>query len=118
MYVNKLNDIVNKFNDTYYSTIKAKSVCLKTSVYIESSKEINFQDTKFRIGDIARISKHKNIFAKSYVPNWYEEVFVIKKVKNIVLWTYVIRDLKGKKIVGKLNEKNCKQKFFRSGKVI
>ena len=40
-----------------------------------------------KIGDIFRISKYKNTFTKGYVPNWSEEVFVIKKVKNIVLWT-------------------------------
>ena len=56
----------------------------KTSTYIESSKKINNKDPKFKIGDIVRISKYKNIFAKGYVPNWSEEVFVIKKVKITV----------------------------------
>ena len=37
----------------------------------------------------------KDIFAKVYVPNWSEEVFVNKKIKNTVLWAYVISDLKG-----------------------
>ena len=46
-----------------------KPVDVKTSTYIESSKEINYQDPKFKIGDIVRISKHKNIFAIGYVPN-------------------------------------------------
>ena len=40
-----------------------------------------------------RISK--SIFAKGYLPNWSEEVIVIKKVKNTVPWTYIISDLKG-----------------------
>ena len=44
-------------------------VDIKSSTYIESSKEINDKDPKFKIGDIARISKCKNIFAKGYVPN-------------------------------------------------
>ena len=56
----------------------------KPSTYIESSKKINNKDPKFKIGDIVRISKYKNIFAKGYVPNWSEEAFVIKKVKNTV----------------------------------
>ena len=72
----------------------------KTSTYIESSKKINNKDPKFKIGDIVRISKYKNIFAKGYTPNWSEEVFVIKKVKNTVPWTYIISDLKGEEIVG------------------
>ena len=55
---------------------------------------------KFKIGDIVRISKYKNIFAKGYVANWSEDLFQIKKVKNTVPWTYVISDLNGEEIVG------------------
>ena len=47
-----------------------KHVDIKPSTYIDVSKEINYQDPKFKIGDIVRISKYKNIFAKDYVPNW------------------------------------------------
>ena len=47
----------------------------------------------FKIGDIVRISKYKNIFAKGYAPNWSEEDFMIKKVKNTVPWTYIISEL-------------------------
>ena len=73
-----------------------KPVDVTSSTYIDSSKEINDTDGKFKIGDIVRISKYKNIFAKGYVPNRSEEAFVIKKVKNTVPWTYVICDLKCK----------------------
>ena len=52
-----------------------------------------------------RISKYKNIFAKGYVPNWSEEVFVIKKVKNTLSWTYVISDLNGEGIIGTFYKK-------------
>ena len=84
----------------YNRTIKMKPVDVKPSTFIDSSKEINYEDPNIKIGDIVRISKYKNIFAKSYVPNWSEEVFLIKKVKNTVLWTYVISDLKDGEIVG------------------
>ena len=87
VYIDKLDDIVNKYNNTYHSTIKMKPVDVKSNTYIDSSKEINNKDPKFKIGDIVRISKYKNIFAKGYVPNWSEEFFVIKKVKNTVRWT-------------------------------
>ena len=66
-----------------------KPVDAKPSTYIDSRK-----DPKFKIGDIVRISNYKNIFAKGYVPNW-SEVFVIKKFKKTVPWTFVISDLKG-----------------------
>ena len=57
MYVNKLDDIVNKYNNTYHSTIKMKPVDVNLSTHINSSKEINDQDLRFKIGDIVRISK-------------------------------------------------------------
>ena len=82
-----------------------KLVDVKPGTYIDSSKEISNEDPKFKIGDIVRISKYKNIFAKGYVPNWSEEVFVIKKVKNTVPWTYFISDLNGEEIVGTFYEK-------------
>ena len=89
VYIDKLDDNVNKYNNTYHKTIKMKPVDPKPSTYIDSRK-----DPKFKIGDIVRISNYKNIFAKGYVPNW-SEVFVIKKVKKTVPWTFVISDLKG-----------------------
>ena len=75
-----------------------KSVDVKSSTYIDASKEINDKDPKFEIGDIVRISKFKNMFEKGYVSKWSEEVFAIKKVKNTVPWTYVISDLNGEEI--------------------
>ena len=60
----------------------------------------NDKDAKFKVSDHVRISKHKNIFAKDFVPNWSEEVFVIKNIQNTVPWTYAISDLNGKIIIG------------------
>ena len=99
VYIDKLDDIVNKYKNTY-RTIKMKPVDVKSSTYINSGKEINNEDFKFKIDVIVRISKYKNIFAKVYTPNWSEEVFMIKKVKNTVPWTYVISDINGEEIVG------------------
>ena len=59
---------------TYHRTIKMKLVDVKQSKYLDSSKEINDKDPRFKIGDIVRISKYNNIFAKGYVPNWSNEV--------------------------------------------
>ena len=87
VYIDKLDDIANKCNNTYHSTIKMKPVDVKSITFIDSSKEINEKDPILKIGDTVRTSKYKNIFAKGYVPNWSEEVLVIKKVKNTVPWT-------------------------------
>ena len=95
MYIHKLDNKVNKYNNTYHSTIKKKTADLK-------SKEINDKNLWYwwyfsEICDTVRLYK-------VYTPNWSEEVFVIKKVKNIVPWTFVINDLNGKEIVGTFYE--------------
>ena len=79
VYIDKLDDIVNKYNNTYHRIIKMKLVDVKLNTYIDSNKGIN---PKFKIDGIVRISKYKIIFEKVYVPNWSEEVFVIKKLKH------------------------------------
>ena len=121
VYVDKLDEIVNKYNNTYHGTIKIKPVDVNSNTYINSSKEINNKDFKFKIGDVVRISKYKNISAKGYVPNQSGEVFVITKVKNTVPKTYLISDLNGEEIVGTFYGKelqNTNQKEFRAEKVI
>ena len=85
VYIDKLDDIVNEYNNTYHRTIKMKPVDVKDNKYIDFKKEVNDKDRKFKVDDYVRISKYKNIFAKGYTPNWFEEIFVIKKVKNTVL---------------------------------
>ena len=61
------------------------------------------------------------MFAKGYVPNWSEEVFVVNKIKNTVPWTYEINDLNDEKIIGSFYEKELQktsQGEFRIEKVI
>ena len=121
VYIDKLDDIVDKYNNTYHTTIKTKPIDVKGNAYIITSREINNKDPKFKVGDYVRISKYKNIFDKGYMPNWSEEVFVIKKVKNTVPWTYVINDLNGEEIIGTFYEKELQktnQEEFRIEKVI
>ena len=65
VYIDKLDDIVNEYNNTYHAAIKIKPI------------DVSDKDPKFKVGDHVRISKYKNISAKGYTPNWSEEVFVI-----------------------------------------
>ena len=121
VFINKLDDIVYEYNNTYDTTIKMKPIDVKDNTYINTDKETNDKDPKYKVGDCVRISKYKNIFGKGYTPNWSEEVFVIKEVKNIVLWTYVINDLNGEEIMGTFYEKELQktnQEEFRIEKVI
>ena len=121
VYIDKLDDIVKKYNNTYHATIKMKPVDVKDNTYIDVKKEINDKDPKFKVGDHVRISKYKNIFAKGYMPNWSEEIFIIKKIKNTIPWTYVINDLNGKEIIGAFYEnelQRTRQNEFRIEKVL
>ena len=121
VYIDKLDDTVGDYNDKYHRTIKLKPVDVKDDTYIDFKKEINDKDPKFKVGDHVRISKYKNIFAKGYTPNWSEEVFVVSKIKNTVLWAYVINGLNGEEIIGTFYEKELQkanQKEFRIEKII
>ena len=100
VYMDKLDDIVNEYNNIYRRTIKLKPIDVKDNTYINISKEVNDKDPIFKVGNHVRISKYKNIFAKGYTPNWSEEIFVIKGMKNTVPWTYVINDLNDEQIFG------------------
>ena len=75
VHIDKLDDIVDKCNNTYNSTIKLKPVDVKANTYFDSSKEIN------------------------------DKVFVIDIVKNIVQWTCIMNDLNKEEIVGMFYEK-------------
>ena len=93
----------------------------KDNTCINIDKEVNDNYPEFKVGDHVRISKYKNIFAKGYNPNWSEEVFAIKKIKNTALWTYVVNDLNGEEIIGIFYEKELQkidQQEFRIEKVI
>ena len=98
-----------------------KPVIVGDDSFAKYNEESNEKDPKFKVGDHVRISKYKNIFAKGYTPKWSEEIFIVKKLKNTVPWTYVISDLNGEEIVGSFYEKKLQktnQKEFRIEKVI
>ena len=62
VYIDKLDDIVNEYNNTYHRAIKMKSIDVKDNTYANTDKEVNDKDPKFKVGDRVRISKYKNIF--------------------------------------------------------
>ena len=64
MYIDKLDDIVDEYNNTYHRTIKMKPVDVKDNTYIDFKKEINDKDPKFKVRDCVGISKYKNILLK------------------------------------------------------
>ena len=62
VYVNKLDDIVREYDNTYHTTIQMKPVDVKDNTYVYSKKEVNDKDPKFKVGDPVTISKYKKYF--------------------------------------------------------
>ena len=91
---------------------------VKPSTYIGFNKENNQENPKFKAGNHGRTSKYENIFEIGYTPNWFEEVVVIKNVKNTVLWTYVISDLNVEEIVQRFYQKQLQKQIKKSLKLI
>ena len=120
-YFNDLDDVVKKYNNTVHSSIKMKPKDVTGNSFVEYSEKTNKKSPNFKIGDPVRVSQYKNVFTKGYTPNWSEKVFVVNKVQNTVLWTYLIYDLNGEEIKGSFYEKELQktnQKEFRIEKVI
>ena len=104
-----LEDIVNKYNNTVYRSIKMKPIDVTSDSYAEYSEDSNEKDPKFKVGNCIMILKYKNIFTKGYTQNWSEEVFVVSKIKNTVPLTYVINDVNGEPITGSFYEKELQK---------
>ena len=91
VYINKLEDIVHKYNNAYHRTIKRKSVDVKPNTYINSTKEINDNDPNFNIDDIVRIYENTKTFLKKTMFQIGLKMFLwIKKLT--VWWRYVFSD--------------------------
>ena len=86
VYIDLLNNIVNRYNNTVHKTIKTKPIDVTNDSYAECSEDFNKKDPKCKVNDHVRISKYENIFAKGYVPNWSEEVLKRKGDKLYVKW--------------------------------
>ena len=103
VYIDKLDDIVNEYNNiSWNNQNEMKFIDVISGTHIDFDVENNDKDSKFNVGDLVRISKHKNIFTKGYTPNWSEEVFVIDIWTP---WTYAMQDTNGEDIVGTCYEK-------------
>ena len=64
VYIDKLNTIVNKYNNTYHTTIKMKPIDVKDNTYINTNKEINYKDPKFKVGDYVEFQSIKTYLLK------------------------------------------------------
>ena len=81
VYIDKLDDIVDEYNNTYHTTIKMKPINAKYNTYINADKEINNKDPKFKVGDYVRISKYKTFFLKATPQVGLKKYLLLKKLK-------------------------------------
>ena len=81
VYINKLNDIVDKYNNTYHTTIKMKPIDVKDNTYINTTIETNDKDPKFKVGDRVRISKYKTFLPKATLQIGLKKYLLLKKLK-------------------------------------
>ena len=105
VYYDVLDDVVNKYNNTWHNSIKMKPKDVPNDnirVYID---EHNGKGARFNVGARVRISKFKNIFAKGYTPNWSREIFIVDKINNTVPWTYSLKDLNGEEMLGSFHDR-------------
>src|SRR5699024_3306391 len=103
-WLNILNEVVHKYNNSYHRTIKMKpsqvnrsnekSILKSAYTYIKIAHKKN----KFDVGDHVRISKYRGIFDKGYTPNWSNEIFIVREVKLTNPTTYLLKDEKGENI--------------------
>ena len=85
VYTDRLDELVDKYNKTCHRKLKMKPADVQSVTHIDYGIKNNDKDLKFKVDNYVTISKFKNISAKGNAPNWSEEVFVIKKVKNTLL---------------------------------
>ena len=109
MYIDKLDDVVNKYNNTYHSTIKMKPVDVKSNTYINFSKKVNETDPKFKLVIVLEYQNTKNFLQKFTLEIGQKKILWLKKVKNTVPWAYVINDLNGEEAVGTFLQKRIEK---------
>ena len=85
-----------------------KPIDVTSESYAEQEEDSNEKDPEFKAGDHVMISKYKKIIAKGYTQNWSDEVYVVSKIKNIVMWTYGI-SVYCVKIAGSFYEKELQK---------
>ena len=111
VYYDVLDDVVNEYNNTKHNTIKMKPKDVKNNkrVYID---EHNEKASRFKVGDRARISKFKSIFAKGYTPNWSKKIFIVNKINDTVPYTYNLKDLNGGEIIGSFYDRELQKSIL------
>ena len=114
MYINKLDNIVDEYNNVFHGTIKIKFINVKDNTYLDFSREFHEKDPKWKLVHHVRILKYTNIFAKRYTLNWFEEVLWLKKLKILSYGYMLFVILMTKKLLEHFTKKNCKKQIKKN----
>ena len=109
VYIDKLDDIVNEYNNTKHRTIKMKPIDVKDNTYIDFVKEVNDNDPKFKVGDHVRISKYKILLIKALLQMGLKKFLRLKKLKIQFHGHMSLMILMVKKLLEHFMKKNCKR---------
>ena len=107
--IDKLDSIVNEYNNTYHRAIKRKPVVAKDNSYIDSSKEVNDKYPKFQVGDHARTSKFKIFLLKNILQISLKKFLWLNKLKIQFHGHMLLMTLKVKKLLELFMKKNFKR---------
>ena len=107
--IDKLDSIVNEYNNTYHRAIKRKPVVAKDNSYIDSSKEVNDKYPKFQVGDHTRTSKFKIFLLKNILQISLKTFLWLNKLKIQFHGHMLLMTLKVKKLLELFMKKNFKR---------
>ena len=109
VYIDKLDDIVGEYDDTYHRKIKMKLADVKDNTYIDFEKEVNDKYPKFKVGDNVRISKYKNILLKDTHQPSLKNFSLLVKLKIQFHGHMLLMTLMVKKLLEYFMKKNYKR---------
>jgi len=113
-WIDMYKQLINKYNNRVHRTIQigpsnANSSNERQILQTSYNHRKIFVAGKFRKGDHVRISKYKHVFEKGYTPNYTTEIFKIRRVKNTFPKTYLLEDLDGSPIQGRVYKEELKK---------
>ena len=109
VYIDKLDDIVSEYNNTYHRTIKVKPVDVKDNTYIDFKKEVNDKDPKFKVGDHVIISKYKIFLLKDTHQIRLKKFLLLAKLKILFHGHMLLMISMVKKLLERFMKRNYKR---------
>ena len=129
-YIDVLDALIEKYNNTFNRAIgMTPTEARKPSnhgavfrhLYFKKMAKLGEKKPKFQIGDKVRLGVKKDLFEKSYIINWSDKIYTIKRVFATRPVTYKVEDDKGVEHKGKFYEQDLqktKVDEFRIQKVL